>query len=101
MMPEYMLASDIIITKAGGSTVQECIAAQKPLVINQVIPGQEQGNALFVEKNLLGLVALTNNEVVDAVTKINNDYKQYKTSLKKVNNPNAADQIARYLLNLA
>lgn len=101
MMPEYMLASDIIITKAGGSTVQECIAGQKPLVINQVIPGQEQGNALYVEKNLLGLVALTNNEVIDAVTKINNDYKQYKTSLKKVNNPNAADQIARYLLNLA
>ena len=100
MMPEYMLASDIIITKAGGSTVQECIAAGKPLVINQVIPGQEQGNALYVEKNLLGLVALTNSEVVDAITKIDNSYKQYKTNLKKIHTPFAADKVAIYLLSL-
>jgi len=100
MMPEYMLASDIIITKAGGSTVQECIAAGKPLVINQVIPGQEQGNALYVEKNLLGLVALTNSEVINAITKIDNNYKQYKANLRNIHTPYAADKVAKYLLSL-
>lgn len=99
-MPEYMLASDIIITKAGGSTIQECIAAGKPLVINQVIPGQEQGNALYIEKNLIGLVALTNTEVIDAIGKIDKNYTQYKASLKAVHIPNAADRIAKYLLSL-
>lgn len=99
-MPSYMLASDIVITKAGGSTIQECIAAHKPVVINQIIPGQEQGNALYVEKNQLGIVALTNTEIIDAITTINKDYRSYQKNIVSVANPNAAGQIAKYLLSL-
>lgn len=99
-MPSYMLASDIIITKAGGSTIQECIAAHKPVVINQIIPGQEQGNALYVEKNQLGIVALTNPEIINAIKQINDHYKAYLKNLKVVANPDAAGQIAEYLLKL-
>jgi len=99
-MPEYMLVSDVVITKAGGSTVQECIAANKPMILNQIVPGQEQGNALYVEKNNLGLVALTNREIISSLDRIIKNYSEYLKNLKKVSSSDAAKKIAQYLLSL-
>ena len=53
-IPQLMMASHLIIGKAGGATVQEAIAARTPMIINQVIPGQEEGNAEMIEKFELG-----------------------------------------------
>lgn len=47
-LPGLMLAHDLVLTKAGGATTHECIAANIPLVFTQVIPGQEAGNARLV-----------------------------------------------------
>ena len=38
----------LVISKAGGATVQEAIAARCPMIVNQVIPGQEEGNARLI-----------------------------------------------------
>lgn len=51
---EWMRASDVIITKPGGLTVAECLYLQKPLLLVNPIPGQEEKNAEFVEKNNYG-----------------------------------------------
>lgn len=99
-MPKYMLASDVIITKAGGSTVQECIAAKKPMILNQIVPGQEQGNALYVEKNHLGVVALSNDEIIKSIDRIIQNTKKYDSNLGKVANPSAAKQISDFLMSL-
>lgn len=48
-IPEIMSRSSVVLTKAGGATVHECIAAGVPAVINYVIPGQEEGNAQLLE----------------------------------------------------
>ena len=48
-LPRMMCASHLLIGKAGGATVQETIAAACPMIINQVIPGQEEGNARLIE----------------------------------------------------
>lgn len=45
---EFMAASDLIITKAGGLTVSECLARRLPMVIFAPIPGQEECNADFL-----------------------------------------------------
>lgn len=47
-MPELMHAADALISKAGGLTVTEALASGLPLVLIDVIPGQESGNAEFV-----------------------------------------------------
>ena len=44
-IPQLMLSNHLVIGKAGGATVQEAIAARCPMIVNQVIPGQEEGNA--------------------------------------------------------
>ncbi|MFZ3070669.1 MAG: glycosyltransferase [Anaerolineaceae bacterium] len=47
-MPEWMLASDVLITKAGGLILSEGLAAGLPIVIIDYLPGQEEGNVRFV-----------------------------------------------------
>ena len=38
-IPQLMLASHLVVSKAGGATTHECVAAGVPMVITQVIPG--------------------------------------------------------------
>ncbi len=47
-MPDLMRASDLIICKAGGLIVTESLARGLPMVLVDVLPGQEEGNAQYV-----------------------------------------------------
>jgi len=51
-----MLEADLVITKPGGATVHEALAAGCPVIISQVTPGQEEGNARLIESMGLGFV---------------------------------------------
>ena len=53
-MHEYMKLSDVVITKAGGLTVSECLILKEPMIIINPILGQEEYNAEFVQKNNFG-----------------------------------------------
>ena len=46
---DYMHAGDLLITKPGGLTVSEALAAGIPLAVFDPIPGQEEDNANFLE----------------------------------------------------
>lgn len=48
---EWMRIADIIVSKAGGLTISEVMHLQKPLVVVNPIPGQEDYNATYLEKN--------------------------------------------------
>ena len=50
-VPELMSISSAVITKAGGLTITECLASNLPIIIINPIPGQEEENAEFLEKN--------------------------------------------------
>jgi 1,2-diacylglycerol 3-beta-galactosyltransferase len=47
-MPALMKASDLILCKAGGLIVTESLASGLPMLLLNVIPGQESGNADYV-----------------------------------------------------
>jgi processive 1,2-diacylglycerol beta-glucosyltransferase len=49
-IPARMGRADVVVTKAGGATVHECLAAGVPAVVNYVIPGQEEGNIALLER---------------------------------------------------
>ncbi|MCF6276964.1 MAG: hypothetical protein L3J07_03925 [Candidatus Magasanikbacteria bacterium] len=51
---ELIRISDIVITKPGGISVSECIALNKPIFAVRPIPGQEEKNVQFIQKNKLG-----------------------------------------------
>lgn len=45
---EWMAAADLLVSKAGGLTVSEAIAARLPMAIIRPTPGQEDGNTDYV-----------------------------------------------------
>jgi processive 1,2-diacylglycerol beta-glucosyltransferase len=102
-MPELMLSHHLIIGKAGGATVQEAIAARCPMIINQVIPGQEEGNAELIQRFNLGAVVEKNKEVAEAVEmafeKRATLWNEWRKNLKKISRPNAAKKIAELVLD--
>ncbi len=44
-LPALLRQHHVVIGKAGGATVQEALAAHTPMLITQILPGQETGNA--------------------------------------------------------
>lgn len=56
-MPQFMHAADLIISKAGGLTVTESLASGLPLLLVDVTPGQEEGNAAYVIEHGAGDLA--------------------------------------------
>lgn len=97
-MPEFIKNADLVVTKAGGATVMECIAAKKPMVITQVIPGQEMGNAELIKMHELGIIQkeakMTLSECIDYMRQ---NQTRILKNLESISNPNASLDIARYI----
>ncbi len=55
-MPQLMRATDLMICKAGGLIVTESLACSLPMMLVNVIPGQETGNAEYVVSNGAGVL---------------------------------------------
>lgn len=47
-MEEYMVAADILVTKAGPGTIAEAAAVGLPVMMTSFLPGQEAGNVYVV-----------------------------------------------------
>jgi UDP-N-acetylglucosamine:LPS N-acetylglucosamine transferase/predicted metal-dependent phosphoesterase TrpH len=104
-IPELMMSHHLVIGKAGGAVVQEALAARCPMIINQVIPGQEEGNAEIIQKFNVGAVVEKNKEVAEAVEmafeKKATLWNEWRKNLKKISRPDAAMKIAELVLDQA
>lgn len=104
-MPQLMASSHLLISKAGGATVQETLAAQTPMIVTQIVPGQEEGNARLVIDSNAGALASTPvriaSTVHDAFQNNAAQWHAWHTSASALSRPAASDEIARYVLGIA
>lgn len=104
-LPRLLRASHLLISKAGGATVQEAIAAGCPMIVNHVIPGQEEGNARLLVETNSGAIAVTHESVVRTVESVFADgaarWREWSGNVAKMSRPGASLEIARFLLALA
>jgi len=97
-MPEFIKNCDLVITKAGGATVMECIAAQKPMIITQVIPGQEMGNAELIKDHDLGIIQKSAKmSISECVKYIQNNHSRFIKNLSDISRPHASLDIAKFI----
>lgn len=89
-MPQLMHAANLIVCKAGGLIVTESLACRLPMVLINVIPGQEKGNMEYVVANHAGVLAETLIQVLEALAHFTmNNRAELKTAAK------AAEKIGR------
>lgn len=104
-MPQLLMSHHLTIGKAGGAMVQEAIAAKCPMIINQVIPGQEDGNAQLICELGIGAVAENKKEVAELVEESLSHkaklWQQWRENLQKVSQPDASFRIAELVLEEA
>jgi 1,2-diacylglycerol 3-beta-galactosyltransferase len=53
-MADYMVAADVLVTKAGPGTIAEAAAVGLPIMLTSFLPGQEAGNVDYVLDNGFG-----------------------------------------------
>jgi UDP-N-acetylglucosamine:LPS N-acetylglucosamine transferase len=101
-MPQLLMSHHLLIGKAGGATVQETIAAACPMIINQVIPGQEEGNARLIEMLGGGVVAQHMKEVPELVKNAfangAGQWLKWRANLQKASRADSAARIADLVL---
>jgi UDP-N-acetylglucosamine:LPS N-acetylglucosamine transferase len=104
-MPRLLMSHHLVIAKAGGAMVQEAIAARCPIIVNQVIPGQEEGNARLIKRLGVGAVAEGSKEVRDLVeegfARKSHQWQEWRDNLDKVSRPDATLRIAELVLEEA
>ncbi|MDR3070493.1 MAG: hypothetical protein LBU38_05735 [Propionibacteriaceae bacterium] len=66
-MPQFMGASDILVTKAGPGTICEGFISGLPIILYARLDGQEEGNVDYVVQHKAGVWAPRPREVVDAL----------------------------------
>jgi 1,2-diacylglycerol 3-beta-galactosyltransferase len=97
-MGTYMRAADCILGKAGGLTVSEALACGLPLILIDVIPGQETGNANHVVSGNAGVLARDPIEVLETMSHwLENDrrlYRQQAQNACRLGHPRAAYEVA-------
>ncbi|MEK7084168.1 MAG: glycosyltransferase, partial [Patescibacteria group bacterium] len=79
---DYMRIADVIVTKAGGITVSECMAMGKPMILVSPIPGQEDHNARYVVEHGFGKIAANAEDVLAYVNEYGNGKKSVTTQQK-------------------
>ncbi|PZQ41227.1 MAG: galactosyldiacylglycerol synthase, partial [Phenylobacterium zucineum] len=99
-MPQFMAASDMLVTKAGPGTISEAFISGLPLVLYSRLPGQEDGNVRYVEKLRAGVWAPRPREVVDALRRWVDDPSaraRAAEASRRAAKPDAARRIARLI----
>jgi processive 1,2-diacylglycerol beta-glucosyltransferase len=101
-MPRLMAESHLLISKAGGATVQESLAAKTPMIITQIVPGQEEGNARLILERKAGALATTPPQISATARGAFADgarqWIEWQRAATSLSRPAAADDIAEFLL---
>lgn len=104
-IPQLLMTHHVIVSKAGGATTQEAIAARCPMIVNQIVPGQEEGNYELLRRHGVGALAETPDAVIAALRRAFADrgrvWQQWREGLTPLVRPDAAHTIATHLLGAA
>ena len=99
-MPDFMRAANILVTKAGPSTITEALNAGLPMILYSRLPGQEDGNVDYVISEGVGIWAPKTSYIVSAIKAWITHPKQLELASQaccQAARPEAAREIAHLL----
>jgi processive 1,2-diacylglycerol beta-glucosyltransferase len=101
-VPSLLRAHHVLIGKAGGATVQETLAAGTPMLMTQIFPGQEEGNARLLIERDCGAFCATPGEVIATLhawfAQGGARWREVHQNTLSLGNPNAALETVRWIV---
>ena len=100
-VPQLMSISDLVVTKPGGLTTTESLASGLPIVVINPIPGQEEENAAYLEKNKVAIWIKKGDNIEEILNKLfsNPDKMQeMKIRARLISKKNSTRDICKILL---
>jgi len=103
-MHEWMRAADLLVTKAGPSTVSEALVMGLPMVLSGALPGQEHPNVDYIVQSGAGVWAPTPSKVTHAVCRlVTNPQRlaEMAARAQALGQPDAARRVAEIMWEIA
>jgi processive 1,2-diacylglycerol beta-glucosyltransferase len=101
-VPQLLNQHHMVVGKAGGATVHEAIAAQCPMLIHHLVPGQEEGNLQLLQHLQAGDLAEDPRDLTKAIYKLLADdakgWREMKKNLATHDCNDGAIQSAQFIL---
>jgi processive 1,2-diacylglycerol beta-glucosyltransferase len=94
---DWMHAADVLVTKPGGLTTSEALAAGVPLVLLRPLPGQEERNARYLIARGAALRGTRASDLMRAVDGVLHDplvSERVRAAAAHLAHPDAAERIA-------
>lgn len=102
-VPALMNMCDFVISKPGGLTSTECLVMNKPMLIINPIPGQEEQNAIYFTNNGTAIRAYDGEPLrhqLNTLIKNKVRVEQLVEMCKAIARPNAVNDIVEIICNL-
>jgi processive 1,2-diacylglycerol beta-glucosyltransferase len=96
-----MAAADLLVTKAGGMTLAEAMAAELPLLTFGSLPGQERQNERFASRAGIALSARSRGDLralIDRALTAPAVLEQLRTRMRRLRRPDASRRIVDVVL---
>ena len=104
-MPRLLMTHHVVVSKAGGATTQEALAARCPMIVNQIVPGQEEGNYELLRRHGIGALAETPEAVIAELERAfhsnGRTWREWRAALAPLSRPRAAVEIATRVAKLS
>ncbi len=100
-MPELLNKHHLVIGKAGGASVQEALTSSCPMIIDSMIPGQEEGNAELIANCGAGLIAINPNNLSSTIQNILKENGAKWLSMRKSAKKNSQIKTAHKVAKIA
>jgi processive 1,2-diacylglycerol beta-glucosyltransferase len=100
---DFMRAADVLVSKPGGLTSSEALAAGLPVVMLRPLPGQEERNARYLQESGVGVRAQTSRELTEVLDQLLSEPQRMwrmSANAKRLAKPQAADSVAEILERL-
>ena len=102
-VPELLSSHHLVIGKAGGATVHEAIAAECPMLVHHIVPGQEEGNIELLQRFEVGSLATDARTITETLSNLlANDGKLWRKQQERLASyakPSAAREAAQVILS--
>ena len=102
-VPELMAVSDVLITKPGGLTAAEALAAGLPMILTHPIPGPEERHVRYLCQNGVALHAKTLRDIPRLVSRLlasPGELSEIQRRAAEWSRPDAAHAIAQVAMAL-